>query len=223
MMVARSDGNWVDPFGHVWESDEPDGSDNCLNCNINHMSTLAVAPCADPSSTMKAYRLKDGNWNDSFGHVWKREHPELSDRCLRCDKDLVTGFRTGQCPGPAWELQVHGDTTSAELTWQLIEAELRATFERDMVDLKQKALEYGGSDLLIMGKSMESLIPHGELDGEARSRAGIEMAIGFYLQGKVSRLFGAWNKGREPSEDTWHDAEIYCKMARYVRRFGAWT
>lgn len=166
MMVARPDGKWQDPFGHVWETDEPDGSDNCVRCNINHMSTLAVANCLG---------------------------------------------------GPA------SPSASSELAWELIEAELRATFERDMVDLRRKALEYGGSDLLIMGKSMESLIPHGELDGEARSRAGIEMAIGFYLQGKVSRLFGAWNKGREPSEDTWHDAEIYCKMARYVRRFGAWT
>lgn len=168
-------------------------------------------------------RLKDGKWHDTFGHVWDTDEPDGSDNCLRCRINHMSTLAVTQCDGPAWDLQVHEEPLPAEVAWELVEAELRLQFEQDMVDLKRKALEYGGADLLIMGKSMESLIPHGELDAQSRERSGIEMAIGFYLQGKVSRMFGAWNKGLEPSEDTLHDAETYCKMMRYVRRFGAWT
>lgn len=109
-----------------------------------------------------------------------------------------------------------------EVRWNEIEKAMYAMFSRDMAALKEKALEYGAADLKIMGKAMESLLPDSGLDAESMRRAGLEMAIGFYAMGKAARLYGAWEKGREPSEDTWHDLGIYAYMARIVREQGKW-
>lgn len=106
--------------------------------------------------------------------------------------------------------------------WNEIEKAMYAMFSKDMAALKEKALEYGAADLKIMGKAMESLLPESGLDAESMRRAGLEMAIGFYAMGKAARLYGAWEKGREPSEDTWHDLGIYAYMARIVREQGEW-
>lgn len=106
--------------------------------------------------------------------------------------------------------------------WNEIEKAMYAMFSKDMAALKEKALEYGAADLKIMGKAMESLLPDSGLDAESMRRAGLEMAIGFYAMGKAARLYGAWEKGREPSEDTWHDLGIYAYMARIVREQGEW-
>lgn len=108
--------------------------------------------------------------------------------------------------------------------WAEVEKLIRRMFEADLLMCKQKAQEYGSSDLEIMGKSMETLLPgSAQLDHETRQAAGLEMAIGFYAQGKVSRLFGAWNKGTRPGEDTWRDNNVYSYMARVVRATGRWV
>lgn len=115
------------------------------------------------------------------------------------------------------------ESSPDEVRWNEIEKAMYAMFSKDMAALKEKALEYGAADLKIMGKAMESLLPGSEdLDFQSRERAGLEMAIGFYAMGKAARLYGAWEKGREPSEDTWHDLGIYAYMARIVREQGKW-
>lgn len=176
-------------------------------------------------------------WTDDRGHVWKNGAPQGEDTCQRpgCGRKFVVagrdclGLRDVPDPvrlaGPlagfrATERAVHD---AAEQRWCEVEDWMRKKFEEDLERLRAKAIEYGSSDLTIMGKAMESLLPEGDqLDEESRRRAGLEMAIGFYLMGKAARLFGAWEKGREPSEDTWHDARIYADMARCVRETGRW-
>lgn len=161
---------------------------------------------------------EDGLFKDDLGHKWLSDDPGAGAHCQVCN--LPTG--------PAsefWCLQAASPRTAgpAEERWGLIEEWMRKTFEDDLRRCKAKALEYGSADLAIMGKAMEALLPQGDgLDRESRERAGLEMAIGFYLMGKAGRLFGAWNKAREPGEDTWHDATIYSLMARYVRENGSW-
>jgi hypothetical protein len=48
------------------------------------------------------------------------------------------------------------------------------------------------------------------------------MAIAFYLLGKATRVFGAYQRGGRPSDDTWHDLTVYSMMARRVRETGGW-
>lgn len=81
-----------------------------------------------------------------------------------------------------------------------------------------RAIEYGAADLEIMGESMLLLMPQcrGVVSGE-------ELAIAFYALGKVARLFGAYEQGMKPKDDTWDDMAIYARMAKYVRENGAWA
>jgi hypothetical protein len=80
-----------------------------------------------------------------------------------------------------------------------------------------KAVEYGSHDLVVMGEQMFGLFP--KLRGVISPE---ELAIAFYLLGKVSRIFGALEAGRRPSDDSWFDTEVYAQMVQYVRDNGRW-
>jgi hypothetical protein len=76
-----------------------------------------------------------------------------------------------------------------------------------------KAEEYGSVDLVIMGAAMEQMLPESEVDGQ-------ELAIGFYLLGKIARALSAYQRGESPSDDTFHDITVYSMMARRLRANG---
>lgn len=99
------------------------------------------------------------------------------------------------------------------------------TSEADLNAVVPKAVQYGGADLEVMGEAMQHLIPKEARKklGELRcQKMGLEMAVAFYALGKVARLYGAFEQGRMPSEDTWFDLEIYARMGRRVRETGSW-
>lgn len=84
--------------------------------------------------------------------------------------------------------------------------------------------EYGSSDFDIMAQSMIA-VGGGAWTGatdDDKARIGREMAIAFYLQGKVARAFGAFQSGRVPSADTIDDIIRYGMMWRRVRETGRW-
>jgi len=168
------------------------------------------------------------SYADANGHRWAGRVPDSDSRCLN-DGCGIRFIQSGnECAGFADEEptgRLHGlvQRDPAAVRWDEIEDWMRKKFESDLERLRSKAIEYGAADLRIMGTGMEALLPDGgSLDEESRHRAGLEMAIGFYLLGKAARLIGAWEKGREPSEDTWYDARIYADMARCVRETGRW-
>ena len=87
-----------------------------------------------------------------------------------------------------------------------------------------KAIEYGSLDLDIMGEAMMALNPdawQGATPAE-RKRVGQEMAIIFYLQGKIGRALSSLQQGQIPKDDTRFDTRIYANMWEYVARNGAW-
>lgn len=95
---------------------------------------------------------------------------------------------------------------------------------KDAEQCLAKLIEYGSSDLDIMAHSMLAVggkIWEGVPDIE-RMRIGREMAIGFYLHGKVARAFGAFEHGRMPSDDTIGDIVRYGMMWKRVRETGEW-
>lgn len=99
----------------------------------------------------------------------------------------------------------------------------RDVSEADALAALEKASQYGSADLRIMGEAMAALVPDiDKLDNDSRRSFGLEMAIAFYLLGKVSRLFGAYQSGSSPSDDTWHDITVYSMMARHIRVKGEW-
>jgi hypothetical protein len=101
---------------------------------------------------------------------------------------------------------------------EALQAWLESVGQKERGETLRKAVEYGSSDLEVMGKTMLLLVPE-----DKRSRSlGLQMAIGFYALGKVARLFGSFEDAREPSSDTWYDLHIYALMGLKVQETGAW-
>lgn len=88
-----------------------------------------------------------------------------------------------------------------------------------------KAVEYGAMDLDIMGLSLAMLNPDAwaGADDAERMKAGREMAVLFYLQGKIGRAIGAFQQGRFPSDDTYLDIRVYSFMLSRIRETGRWV
>jgi hypothetical protein len=174
-------------------------------------------------------------YNDNRGHSWASNEPLDEDRCIRCGLtwESATGYLcepgdvlsrpVPQHARPSQSVEAAVQAAPASPSWELIEKRLRDMFENDLFRIRTKFEEYGSTDLLIMGRSMETLLPgFRDLDPSARERTGIEMALGHYALGKASRLYGAWSDGKQPREDTWYDMYVYALMGRYVRVFGSW-
>lgn len=87
----------------------------------------------------------------------------------------------------------------------------------EVAKMVPKAIAYGSSDLKVMGEAMLELHPRmrGVVDGQ-------ELAIWFYVQGKIARLLGGYAQGELPDEDSWWDLKVYAGMAQHVREFGGW-
>lgn len=89
----------------------------------------------------------------------------------------------------------------------------------DIAATLPKVAEYTAADLQIMGDTMRQWMPGGDTQPE---RWGIEMAIAFYLLGKIARAVAAYREGRVPSDDTLKDIRIYAVMMQRVRDTGGW-
>jgi hypothetical protein len=88
-----------------------------------------------------------------------------------------------------------------------------------------KAIEYGAVDFDIMGQFMVALV-NDKLKGaspDEKARIGREMAVTFYLLGKLGRMVGAYATGVMPSDDTLFDTTIYSMMLRRIRGTGTWV
>lgn len=85
----------------------------------------------------------------------------------------------------------------------------------------EKSKEYGSIDLKIMGHAMTEMLGQ-EGKEDLPEGFGVEMAIGFYVLGKISRIVAAFNEGRVPNIDSWDDISVYARMAQRVRATGAW-
>lgn len=91
------------------------------------------------------------------------------------------------------------------------------TTKEELDSLMPKVVEYGSSDLKIMGEALLMLNPDLQENTEPE-----EIAIAFYALGKIARIIGAYADGVQPSHDSWHDLAIYARMAQRVRDAGEW-
>lgn len=81
-----------------------------------------------------------------------------------------------------------------------------------------KAVEYGSTDLAVIGRALGRLMGRHNLTNEDAT----EMGIYFYLIGKLARWEDAIIHGRRVSDDTMHDASVYIKMQQRNRAVGGW-
>lgn len=154
-----------------------------------------------------------------------RVGPVRADRTVPTTAELIAGVGTT----PVYDGVLLGGTTAApaEDPAAVVAEQLSDWWQdestRDMLAVVPKAIEYGSSDLKAMGAQLVALHPGVDgMDAGEREKVGQEMAIAFYLLGKVTRLFGAYERGGQPSDDTIHDVTVYSMMFRRVRSEGGW-
>lgn len=82
-----------------------------------------------------------------------------------------------------------------------------------------KAVEYGSTDLAVIGRTMGRLMGR---NGDLSHEEATEIGIYFYLIGKLARWEDAIIHGRRVSDDTLHDASVYIKMQQRNRDVGGW-
>lgn len=200
---------WQAATGHTWPSEIPVGDDRCQTCGCTY-GTQGNRQCMQPASPHLDGQAETTALMTTGGQPRLAERPQGRH-----------GQHEANGHAPVTVLGLL--RTGAETRWAEIERLLRALFEQDLTAMREKALNYGASDLEIMAKANERLLPGSErLTREQREQAGMEMAIGHYLLGKSSRLYGAWENGNAPSSDTWYDAYVYALMGRVVRHTGRW-
>jgi hypothetical protein len=90
-------------------------------------------------------------------------------------------------------------------------------FENAIATIVPKAIAYGSADLELMGKAMSQLNPQ-----LAEKVEGQELAVWFYVLGKVARLEGGYVQGIQPDIDSWWDLFVYSLMAHHIRQNGGW-
>lgn len=101
--------------------------------------------------------------------------------------------------------------TSLLADWwrQLAEDEIQRTVP--------KAVEYGSTDLIDIGRNIARLSGRDVDDAQAA-----ELGVYFYLEGKFARWRSAIMEGREVSDDTLFDIGVYIRMAQRIRHAGSW-
>lgn len=92
------------------------------------------------------------------------------------------------------------------------------TSEAELVACVPKAVEYGSTDLAVIGRTQGRLMGRENLTHEEAT----ELGIFFYLMGKIARWEDAIINGRRVSDDTLHDVAVYTKMMQRTRAVGGW-
>lgn len=92
------------------------------------------------------------------------------------------------------------------------------TASDDSIAVAEKYREYGATSLCDLGYEMA------EMMGWERPAKGLaqQLAVYYFLLGKMARLKTALLKGEPASDDTWLDITCYAMIARKVQASGAW-
>ena len=129
----------------------------------------------------------------------------------------------GRAAATARDSTVHRDYDATGMTDEQVErGDALAAWWMDharaeVAKLVPKAVAYGSVDLAVMGEAMHGMFPalRGVVNGQ-------ELAVWFYVLGKVARLIGGYAQGVLPDVDSWYDLRIYGGMAEHIREKGGW-
>jgi hypothetical protein len=95
----------------------------------------------------------------------------------------------------------------------------RQQAETEIEMVVDKAIEYGARDLIEMGRQLAYMAGR---EADLTEAQMAELGCVQYLVGKMSRATAAWAEGRMPSDDTWLDVGVYCRMIERIRQTGGW-
>jgi len=137
-------------------------------------------------------------------HTWdatgRRQSPGQAQRLPRGRVERTEGQQVQR---------VQGQPELARWWAERAEEEIRRTVP--------KAIEYGSTDLVQIGRTLADTLGRQVSDEEAA-----ELGIYFYCVGKLARWSDAVRRGERPSDDTLFDLGVYVRMAQRVRDAGGW-
>lgn len=93
----------------------------------------------------------------------------------------------------------------------------RAKSEAEIGMVVDKAIEYGATDLVDIGRNVARLSDRDVTDQEAAM-----IGVFFYLEGKLARWRSAIHDKRPVSADTILDIGVYARMAQRIAEAGSW-
>ncbi len=93
----------------------------------------------------------------------------------------------------------------------------REKAEAEIEQTVDKAVEYGATDLIDIGRNIARLS-----DREVTDQEAALMGVFFYLEGKFARWRSALHEGRPVSADTLLDIGVYVRMAQRINEAGSW-
>ena len=168
--------------------------------------TVGFGFCGDhsPSGTMVCNRPPHSEGDHSFTRAgvgiasWPRTTQPTAGQSIRADHFVTPN-------------DVASNLAEGLRQWWLGQA------ENEIKRTVPKAVEYGATDLVDIGRDLARCMGRTVSDEEAA-----ELGIFFYLRGKMSRWVDAVARGERVSDDTMFDLGVYVRMAQRVRSHGGW-
>jgi hypothetical protein len=155
---------------------------------------------------MPAPRAKCGS---TIPHDWHLfDGGATSGERTPCDGLIVTVID----PAPVDEPTAETRTVEVLTDWWIDLA------REEVRKVAPKAVEYGSTDLVEIGRDLASMMGWRGLSDEYLAEIGIY----FYLVGKMARWRDAIHRHERVSDDTLHDIGVYVRMAQRVRVVGGW-
>lgn len=96
-----------------------------------------------------------------------------------------------------------------------LDAWMVAFFEEMKEGCLKKASKRGAIDFEEMGRDMKKMFPNSPVDG-------VELAIFFYIRGKIARYLSSLLSGEVPDFDDLLDTHVYSMIALKYRETGKW-
>lgn len=155
------------------------------------------------------YWFDKGNW---FCRGWKVETMVKNVKIATDDES---------CPSQDVQeekaVKVEGESDLEKWWWDQTRTDIAATIP--------KAQEYSGHgaavDLEYLGTVLDAQIGvEGEEDRTSAEKQ--ELAVYFYMQGKMARWHSALMRGVPVSDDTIFDLAVYAKIVQRIRACGGW-
>lgn len=171
------------------------------------------------ASALDGARVLDQGFRGG-GSVCGSSNPTGSHKCNRASGHtgrcavVVSGAVTRSWPHPQGEYP--------EFVRPVSEVDRLAAWwherARDEIDRTvPKAIEYGSTDLVDIGRDLARCMGRTVTDQEAA-----ELGIYFYIRGKLARWTDAVVRGEQVSDDSLFDIGVYARMAQRVRSHGGW-
>ena len=139
---------------------------------------------------------------------WFAQNAEINRNLFHCPEGMqIVDVEPVEMPSPTFESDLYAHIRE----WWMM------TANEDANLIVRKYEGYGDHSLTGLGRELA------ELTGREATRGQMQqLAIYYFLLGKMARLKNALLKGEQASDDTWQDITCYAMMGRKIQQHDGW-